>query len=208
MVTLLAYSGRSTDPTIRRWQGTQVPTQCAHGPTASRPTSTAWQPARRRCVIRRGEKVLIHSDNSPRDDPGVAGMRDRRCDRRPRTPSRSPAIALLLRKKARLSVWPHHATAVRHDGREAAATMRWIAVTDTDGGVPGTTGGRAPAFRTFAADAEQRPGRPIEPMLPPASCSASGTTSRPKAVVHTHANAVWAARTGPGNIDPARTIVT
>ena len=29
----------------------------------------------------------------------------------------------------------------------------------------------------------------------------SGTTSRPKAVVHTHANAVWASRTGPRNID-------
>jgi crotonobetaine/carnitine-CoA ligase len=29
----------------------------------------------------------------------------------------------------------------------------------------------------------------------------SGTTSRPKAVVHTHANAIWASRTGPRNID-------
>jgi crotonobetaine/carnitine-CoA ligase len=29
----------------------------------------------------------------------------------------------------------------------------------------------------------------------------SGTTSRPKAVVHTHANAVWASRIGPRNID-------
>jgi crotonobetaine/carnitine-CoA ligase len=29
----------------------------------------------------------------------------------------------------------------------------------------------------------------------------SGTTSKPKAVVHTHANAVWASRLGPRNID-------
>ena len=29
----------------------------------------------------------------------------------------------------------------------------------------------------------------------------SGTTSRPKAVVHTHANAIWASRIGPRNID-------
>ena len=29
----------------------------------------------------------------------------------------------------------------------------------------------------------------------------SGTTSRPKAVVHTHANAVWAARVGPQNVE-------
>ena len=29
----------------------------------------------------------------------------------------------------------------------------------------------------------------------------SGTTSKPKGVVHTHANAIWASRTGPRNID-------
>ena len=29
----------------------------------------------------------------------------------------------------------------------------------------------------------------------------SGTTSKPKAVVHTHANAIWASRIGPRNID-------
>ena len=29
----------------------------------------------------------------------------------------------------------------------------------------------------------------------------SGTTNKPKAVVHTHANAVWASRIGPRNID-------
>ncbi len=29
----------------------------------------------------------------------------------------------------------------------------------------------------------------------------SGTTSRPKAVVHTHGNALWSAKIGPNNID-------
>ena len=29
----------------------------------------------------------------------------------------------------------------------------------------------------------------------------SGTTNKPKAVVHTHANAIWAGRLGSGNID-------
>ena len=31
----------------------------------------------------------------------------------------------------------------------------------------------------------------------------SGTTNQPKAVVHTHANAIWASRIGPRNIDLA-----
>jgi len=38
-------------------------------------------------------------------------------------------------------------------------------------------------------------------MLPFGIMFTSGTTSKPKAVVHTHANAVWASRTGPRNID-------
>ena len=38
-------------------------------------------------------------------------------------------------------------------------------------------------------------------MLPAGIMFTSGTTSRPKAVVHTHANAIWASRTGPVNID-------
>jgi len=40
-------------------------------------------------------------------------------------------------------------------------------------------------------------------MLPFGIMFTSGTTSRPKAVVHTHANAVWASRIGPRNIDLA-----
>jgi crotonobetaine/carnitine-CoA ligase len=38
-------------------------------------------------------------------------------------------------------------------------------------------------------------------MLPFGIMFTSGTTSRPKAVVHTHANAIWASRVGPRNID-------
>ena len=48
-----------------------------------------------------------------------------------------------------------------------------------------------------------RPGRggPVEPMLPFGIMFTSGTTSKPKAVVHTHANAIWASRSGPRTID-------
>ena len=45
------------------------------------------------------------------------------------------------------------------------------------------------------------PGRPAEPLLPFGIMFTSGTTNKPKAVVHTHANAVWASRLGSRNID-------
>ena len=38
-------------------------------------------------------------------------------------------------------------------------------------------------------------------MVPAGIMFTSGTTSRPKAVVHTHANALWAGRVGPQTID-------
>jgi len=56
-------------------------------------------------------------------------------------------------------------------------------------------------FESLYGDPKAWPGRPIEPMLPFGIMFTSGTTSKPKAVVHTHANAVWASRTGPRNID-------
>ncbi|MDH5238742.1 MAG: AMP-binding protein, partial [Acidimicrobiia bacterium] len=47
---------------------------------------------------------------------------------------------------------------------------------------------------------EPRPPREPDPMAPVGIMFTSGTTSRPKAVVHTHANALWAGRVGPTNI--------
>ena len=56
-------------------------------------------------------------------------------------------------------------------------------------------------FDTLFGDAADFTPRAPEPMLPFGIMFTSGTTSRPKAVVHTHANAIWASRTGPRNID-------
>jgi len=59
----------------------------------------------------------------------------------------------------------------------------------------------ATTFDELRSDEAAWPGRPVEPMLPFGIMFTSGTTSKPKAVVHTHANAIWASRSGPRTID-------
>jgi crotonobetaine/carnitine-CoA ligase len=87
-----------------------------------------------------------------------------------------------------------------------AKHLKWIAVTEDDAGEPAAD--RSPAeggaeripFAALAVAGEALSDRPAEPMLPVGILFTSGTTSRPKAVVHTHANVVWASRVGPDNI--------
>jgi crotonobetaine/carnitine-CoA ligase len=95
---------------------------------------------------------------------------------------------------------PQFATLVQ----EAAGNLKWIVVTDDNSGEPATAEEQdhgQDSFDTLYGNATDWAGRPAEPMLPFGIMFTSGTTSRPKAVVHTHANAIWASRTGPRNID-------
>jgi crotonobetaine/carnitine-CoA ligase len=86
---------------------------------------------------------------------------------------------------------------------ENAPGLKWVAVTPDDSGIPATADpvDGTVAFADLHGDGDALPDRPAEPMLPVGIMFTSGTTSRPKAVVHTHANAVWASRLGPQNID-------
>jgi crotonobetaine/carnitine-CoA ligase len=86
----------------------------------------------------------------------------------------------------------------------AAPALKWIAVTDDNSGEAPSAEQAAHGFDSFDTlwgDAGEWTPRTREPMLPFGIMFTSGTTSRPKAVVHTHANAIWASRTGPRNID-------
>ena len=75
--------------------------------------------------------------------------------------------------------------------------LNWIAVTDTDAGTPALPGDspqRCSSFKSLHGD--PLPARAPQPELPLLIMFTSGTTSRPKGVVWTHANALWGGRLG------------
>jgi crotonobetaine/carnitine-CoA ligase len=153
--------------------------------------------------VARGDAVLIHSENCP--EMVLAWLA---C-------ATLGAVAVTTNTKsvgAEVTYFAEHTGAVAAVTQpqyaamvaDAAPALRWIAVTDDNSGEPATGGEAAHGFDTFAslvADNRDWTARPPEPMLPFGIMFTSGTTSRPKAVVHTHANAIWASRTGPRNID-------
>jgi carnitine-CoA ligase len=82
--------------------------------------------------------------------------------------------------------------------------LRWIAVISHDAGASpaqGSAPGRGDSFEALFADSADRPRRATDPQ---AACSVqytSGTTSRPKAVLWTHANALWGAKVNAAHQD-------
>lgn len=82
--------------------------------------------------------------------------------------------------------------------------LRWIAVISHDAGAAPAQGynpQRRDSFEALFADSADRPRRATDPM---AACSVqytSGTTSRPKAVLWTHANALWGAKINAAHQD-------
>ncbi len=87
---------------------------------------------------------------------------------------------------------------------EAGPDLGWIVVTDDNSGIaaaPEELAHGRDGFDSLYGDAADCPVRDREPLLPAGILFTSGTTSKPKAVVHTHANALWAAKVNPTNID-------
>jgi crotonobetaine/carnitine-CoA ligase len=82
--------------------------------------------------------------------------------------------------------------------------LRWIAVIAHDAGIAPARGHQPPGSESFEALFGNSADRPRRPADPYASCSVqytSGTTSRPKAVLWTHANALWGAKVNAAHQD-------
>ena len=141
-----------------------------------------------------GDKVLIHADNCPEMLVAWLACATLGAVAVTTNTRSAPAEVGWFVDKAQCVA---AITQAKFTGHVAAAErdLRWVAVID-----PPEAGGHL-AFTDLAGDGATWEGRPIEPLLPFGIMFTSGTTSKPKAVVHTHANAVWASRIGPRNID-------
>jgi carnitine-CoA ligase len=80
--------------------------------------------------------------------------------------------------------------------------LRWIAVISHDAGAkPQQAPPRSDSFESLFADSANRPRRIADPFAPCSVQYTSGTTSRPKAVLWTHANALWGAKVNAAHAD-------
>jgi crotonobetaine/carnitine-CoA ligase len=144
--------------------------------------------------VRPGERVLVHMENSPEFivawlGCAVAGV---------------VAVTTNARSSAEeLKYYCEDAVAVAGVTQpkfvemvaSACRDLNWIATTATDGGVaPSAASPRGDRFDTLTADPAEAPRRARDPGAPFSVQYTSGTTSRPKGVVWTHANALWGAR--------------
>ena len=66
---------------------------------------------------------------------------------------------------------------------------------------PRIAASRGDSFESLFADSADRPRRAIDPLAPCSVQYTSGTTSRPKAVLWTHANALWGAKINAAHED-------
>lgn len=145
--------------------------------------------------VRPGDRVLVHLDNCPEAVIawfGCAWMG-------------AVAVTTNARSSAdELAYFSEHAAVVAGITQPKFASLvaasakglRWLAVTQDDNG--DDAGANRPAagdaFDAIDADPATLPARPHDPLAPFSVQYTSGTTSRPKGVLWTHANALWGAR--------------
>ena len=149
--------------------------------------------------VKAGDRVLIHLDNCPE-----ALLAWYAC-------AWLGAVAVTTNARAvadELAYYASHSAAVGAITQPQFADLvasscpglRWQVVTSTDNGrLPAQA---VPASQRFdTLDAEPPPRRAPDPLAPCSVQFTSGTTSRPKAVLWTHANALWGARINAAHED-------
>ncbi|WP_315797209.1 AMP-binding protein [Bradyrhizobium sp. SZCCHNRI3043] len=111
---------------------------------------------------------------------------------------------------AEMSYFADHCRAVAAITQPADAEMisahcrdlKWMAVISHDPGqAEASDVGRGERFESLFADSADRPRRAVDPLAPCSVQYTSGTTSRPKAVLWTHANALWGAKVNAAHED-------
>ncbi|NRA41685.1 MAG: AMP-binding protein [Pseudomonadales bacterium] len=154
--------------------------------------------------VKKGDKVLIHSENSPEMMiawyasaliGSVGVTTNTRCigDELTYFAEHSEAVICITQPKLLSELTANVST-----------INTYIVTADNSGDAPSEEEqAAASAHKTFAslmAHGDTAPERPAEPMLPVGIQYTSGTTSRPKAVVHTHANTLWGGMMGSENL--------
>ena len=145
--------------------------------------------------VRPGDRVLVHLDNCPEAVFAWFGC------------AWMGAIAVTTNARSsadELAYFSEHAAVVAGITQPKFASLvaasakglRWLVVTQDDNG--DDAGANRPSaedgFDAIDADPATLPARPHDPLAPFSVQYTSGTTSRPKGVLWTHANALWGAR--------------
>lgn len=145
--------------------------------------------------VRPGDRVLVHLDNCPESVIAWIGC------------AWLGAVAVTTNARSsadELAYYCEHSGAIGGITQprfaelvnRACPGLRWLAVTEHDNGDDPGAAGPSPAdsFERLDGDPGSVPGRPCDPLAPFSVQYTSGTTSRPKGVLWTHANALWGAR--------------
>ena len=149
--------------------------------------------------VKKGDKLLIHAENCPEMVMAwyasaiigsVAVTTNTRCvgDELSYFAEHSEAVGCVTQ--------PQFIDALV----QAAPGIHWFIVTEDNAGVVAEQQHSHQHFDSLFDHEPQAPLRDPEPMLPVGIQYTSGTTSRPKAVVHTHANALWGGQSGSSNL--------